>query len=236
MLADLQLTESDLACGPQEPMSARGALALRESGEMPSRLHNNCSGKHAALLARARTAGWQLAGYQKRDHPVQKGCLASVAKWSGIDEREIGQAVDGCGVVEFSLPLQSMARAYARLAASMKRSGEPASRIHQAISTRPFLFGGTGRFDTVLIEQTRGRVFSKVGAEGVHSVAIPEREIGFVIKVEDGAQRAQYPAVIRVLQHLEELPMELPSGLVEFGRRPILNTRGEIVGNIGPAN
>jgi L-asparaginase II len=153
---------------------------------------------------------------------------------SGIDDREIGQAVDGCGVVEFSLPLQSMARAYARLAASMHRAEDPATRIHHALCGRPFLFGGSDRFDSIIIEETDGRVITKVGAEGVHSVAIPEQQIGFVIKVEDGSQRAQFPAVIRMLQYLDALPVDLPPRLEEFRRRSIRNTRGECVGEIRP--
>src|ERR1043165_1824138 len=92
--------------------------------------------------------------------------------------------------------------------------------------------GGSDRFDSILIEETDGRVLAKVGAEGVHSVAIPEQGIGFAIKVEDGAQSAQFPAVIRVLQLFDVLPPQLPERLAEFGRRGLRNTRGECVGEV----
>lgn len=234
MLNDLGLEEGDLACGPHDPLASRGQKLLRESGARATRLHNNCSGKHAAMLARAQTSGWRTAGYEHRDHPVQQACLEVVAKWSGIDEREIGQAIDGCGVVEFSLPLQSMARAFARLATAMHQGEDAAGRIYHAMRGRPFLIGGSDRFDSILIEETDGRAVSKIGAEGVHSVAIPEQGIGFVIKVEDGAQRAQFPAVIRLLQHFDVLPTKLPARLEEFSRRGIRNTRGECVGEVRP--
>jgi L-asparaginase II len=232
MLQDLGLEEGDLACGPHDPLAARGQKVLRESGDRPTRLHNNCSGKHAAMLARARTAGWRTAGYEHGDHPVQRSCLQEVAQWSGLDENEIGRAVDGCGVVEFSLPLRHMGLAFARLAANIQQGEDPATRIHNAIRRRPFLIGGSDRFDSILIEETDGRVVSKVGAEGVHSVAIPEQGIGFAIKVEDGATRAQFPAVIRLLQQLDALPSTLPPRLEDFARRGIRNTRGECVGEI----
>ncbi|HEY6219191.1 MAG TPA: asparaginase [Gemmatimonadaceae bacterium] len=232
MLRSLGLEEGDLACGPHEPMSARGVKALRDAGERPTRLHNNCSGKHAAMLGRAKTAGWKTSGYERRDHPVQESCLAAVAKWTRMAPDEIGQAVDGCGVVEFSLPLTNMASAFARLAVAMYDGEDCAARIYQAIRSRPFLLGGSDRFDSILIEETDGRVISKVGAEGVHSVAIPAQGIGFAIKVEDGAQRAQYPAVIRMLQYLDALPEALPERLAEFGRRGLRNTRGECVGEV----
>jgi L-asparaginase II len=232
MLQDLGLEEGDLACGPHDPLAARGQKLLRDSGARAPRLHNNCSGKHAAMLARAQTAGWRTAGYERRDHEVQQSCLEVVAKWAGLDEDEIGQAVDGCGVVEFSLPIGNMAFAFARLASNIQQGEDPATRIHHAMRSRPFLIGGSDRFDSILIEETDGRVLSKIGAEGVHSVALPEQGIGFAIKVEDGAMRAQFPAVIRLLQHFDALPKVLPPRLEDFSRRGIRNTRGECVGEI----
>ena len=232
MLTDIGMEEGDLACGPHEPLSARGVRVLRETGKRPTRLHNNCSGKHAAMLARAHTAGWHAYGYEREEHPVQRCCLEAVAKWSGLPQSEIGRAVDGCGAVVFSLPLLNMARAYANLARAARDDEEVAGRIIHAMQTRPFLVGGTDRFDSILIEETEGAVISKIGAEGVHSVCVPQRGLGFAIKVEDGAQRAQFASVIRALQYLDILPKELPARLEEFVRRPIRNTRGEVVGEL----
>ena len=232
MLEDLGLEEGDLACGPHDPLSSRGMKLLRDSGARLSRLHNNCSGKHAAMLARAQTAGWPSYGYERREHPVQRCCLQEVAKWSGVPEEKIGQAVDGCGVVAFALPLDAMARAWARLARAVRDDEEIPARVVNAMRTQPFLVGGTDRFDSVLIEETEGRAVAKIGAEGVHSVAVPDLGIGFAVKVDDGAQRAQFPAVLRILQALGVLSSTVPSRLEEFLRRPVRNTRGEIVGEI----
>src|SRR5690349_18714326 len=119
MLRDLGLEEGDLACGPHDPLSPRGARIIRDSGVRPTRLHNNCSGKHAAMLARAHHAGWTLAGYEREDHPVQNSVLDEIARWTDVPAPEIIQAVDGCGVVVFGLSLEAMARAYARFAAAV---------------------------------------------------------------------------------------------------------------------
>jgi L-asparaginase II len=102
----------------------------------------------------------------------------------------------------------------------------------RAIASRPFVFGGTDRFDSLVVEETEGRVISKVGAEGVHSVAIFDQQIGFTIKVEDGATRAQYPAVLRMLEYLGALPARLSPRLAEYARSRIRNTRGEVVGEL----
>ncbi|HUQ80904.1 MAG TPA: asparaginase [Gemmatimonadaceae bacterium] len=235
MLRDLGLEEGDLACGPHEPLSPRGARVIRDSGERPTRLHNNCSGKHAAMLARAHVAGWNLEGYERDEHPVQRGALDEVARWSGVPADQIIRAVDGCGVVVFGLPLEAMARAYAALGAAIARGEEIPTRVAHAIATRPFLFGGTDRFDSLMVEETEGRVISKVGAEGVHTVVVFDLGIAFAIKVEDGATRAQYPAVLRMLEYLGALPERMSPRLAEYGRTRIRNTRGEVVGELFPS-
>ena len=234
MLASIGLEEGDLACGPHDPLSPRGAKLARESGARPTRLHNNCSGKHAAMLARARVARWEPRGYERTGHPVQAAILDTVAEWSGVPRGAVGQAVDGCGVVVFALPLDAMARAYARLAAAAARGDDVPQRIVHAMTSRPFLVGGTERFDSIVMEETQGRVLCKVGAEGIHTVAALEQGVAFALKVEDGHQRAQHPAVLRLLQHLGALPATLPTRLAEWLVRPLRNTRGETVGEVRP--
>ena len=98
------------------------------------------------------------------------------------------------------------------------------------MAAHPFLVGGTERLDSIIIEETNGRVITKVGAEGVHSGVILGSGIGFALKVEDGNPRAQHPALIQLLQDLDALPQPLPESLAEILRRPVRNSRGETVG------
>lgn len=235
MLRGMGLEEGDLACGPAEPLAARGARIVRDAGVRPSRLHNNCSGKHTAMLAAAKVLGVATKGYEKRDHDVQRACTGAVAVWTGVPAGSLIQAVDGCGVVCYGLPLQQMARSYARFARAACAGNEVPSRIVHAVRTRPQLLGGTDRFDTILLEETDGRVFAKVGAEGVHTVAVLDDGLGFAVKVEDGTPRAQYAAVLRLLQLVGAIPDPAPDRLAEFLVRPVRNTRGEVVGEVRPA-
>jgi L-asparaginase II len=235
MLERVGLEEGDLACGPHEPLSPRGLRLLRDTGARPTRLHNNCSGKHAAMLARAAVDSWETTGYEREGHPVQEAILERVAAWTGVPAERVGRAVDGCGAVVFGLSLDAMARSYARLADAAERGDEVPERIVHAMTSRPFLVGGTERFDSLLMEETGGRVLAKVGAEGVHTVAVLDQRLGFAIKVEDGNSRAQHPAVLRMLQHLGALPDPLPPRLADLLVRAVRNTRGETVGEVRPA-
>jgi len=230
MLSNLGLEEGDLACGPQDPLSPRGAKIVRESGIRIKRTHNNCSGKHTGMLALAKHHGWSIKGYERLEHPVQQAMLNQVALWTGTGPSQIEVAVDGCGAAVFALPLEGMARAYARLGSAAERGEEIPARILSAMSRHPFLIGGTDRFDSIIIEETNGRVIAKVGAEGVHSAVILDQAIGVAIKVEDGNPRAQHPALIRLLQELDALPDPLPPRLAEILRKPVRNSRGEVVG------
>jgi L-asparaginase II len=232
MLRGIGLEEGDLACGAHEPLAARGARLLRESGHRVTRLHNNCSGKHSAMLAQAVLKGLPTSGYERIDHGVQQAALAEVARWSGMPESAVAVAVDGCGVPVFALPLANMALAYARLVTAAARGHQAASRIVHAMTAHPFLVGGTDRFDTVLMQACRGRVLCKIGAEGVHTLALIDRGLGLAVKVEDGAARAQHVAVLALLAQLGELPNPLPDSLREFAGRAVRNTRGESVGEI----
>lgn len=232
MLRGIGLEEGDLACGPHEPLASRGARLLRESGRRVTRLHNNCSGKHSAMLAQAVLTGEPTEGYERIDHAVQQAALDRVSVWAGVDRAGIDVGVDGCGVPVFALPLANMALAYARLVTAAARGHVAASRIVHAMTGHPFLIGGTDRFDTAIMQACRGRVLCKIGAEGVHTLALIDRGIGIAVKVEDGAPRAQYPPVLALLAQLGELPHPLPESLREFAGRPLRNTRGEAVGEI----
>jgi len=234
MLAAIGLEEGDLACGPHEPLSTRGARLWRESGLPLTRLHNNCSGKHAAMLARAKTAGWATRGYEDAEHPVQRSALGEVSAWTGVPLDDMPIAVDGCGVAVMGLALDRMALAYARWARAIRAGEEIPTRVAAAVRAHPHLLGGTDRFDTVLLQETEGAIIAKVGAEGVHSVAIPSLGMGLALKVEDGALRAQHAAVLTALQQLGVLPTELPPRLAEFAWKAIRNTRGAQVGEIRP--
>jgi L-asparaginase II len=178
MLADIGREEGDLACGPHEPLSQRGAKIVRECGARTTRLHNNCSGKHAAMLARAEITGWPTLTYDRLYHPVQQAVLAYMMKWTDLNPPEMWLGVDGCGVVVFGGPLEYLARAYARLGQASAAGEEIPDIIVSAMLAHPFLVAGTDRFDSILMEETGGAVLAKTGSEGMHAIAVPEIGLG----------------------------------------------------------
>jgi L-asparaginase II len=184
------------------------------------------------MLARATLAGWPTQGYERADHPVHASIFATVEAWTDVPPDQIGVGIDGCGVVVFALPLTAMARAYARLVRAASQGDAVPATLVRAMVDQPFLVGGTDRFDSVLMEESQGRILCKIGAEGVHCAALLDQGVAVALKVEDGATRAQYPALLTLLQQMDALPNPLPPRLAEFMHKPIRNTRHEVVGQI----
>jgi len=226
------LDESALACGPHPPFNGEAAEALRAAGQEPLRVHNNCSGKHAGMLALARGCEWETTGYQELEHPVQQRILREVERWTGVDRERIDTGVDGCGVVTFALPLEALALAFARLAAAARDAGSPAARVLGAMRAHPFLVAGTNRLCTELIRATDGRIVAKVGAEGVYGAVALDRGWGIALKVRDGARRAAESALVGLLESTGLLAAEEVRPLERWLRPVLRNTRGERVGMI----
>jgi len=238
MLEQSGASAADLVCGPHSSINDDLARVAASRGEQPTKAHNNCSGKHAGMIAVARHQQWGSSGYERPDHKVQQGCLDEVAQWTGVPAGQISYATDGCGVPTFAVPLRAMALAWARLGAAGEGRpaagfnggrGEAAGRLFQAMRAHPFFIAGTGRLDTDLITATAGRIVAKVGAEGVYCAAIPELGLGLALKVEDGAVRCLNPALLGLL---DLVAPEIVPSLDEHRGQSIMNTLGAKVGHV----
>ncbi len=234
ILAKAGADESLLRCGPHLPYSQSAANALLAAGGQAERVHNNCSGKHAGMIALALAKGWDPEAYHRIEHPLQRRMHEEMARWGELPSTEIPVAVDGCGVACFAVPLRVMAASVARFAAAAER-GEPAARVVSAMTEHPFMVGGTGRTCTDLMKRTGGRVFVKLGAEGVYIAGIPEAGLGVAIKVDDGGRRAVEVALVHALAELGVLDDADVEALAGHGRPRVENTLGQSVGEVRPA-
>ena len=234
MLARAAVGADALACGPHPPFDDDARRALAEAGLEAGRLHNNCSGKHAGMLLLARAHGWETAGYERPEHPVQGRLLAEVARWTRVPEEAIALGNDGCGVVCFALPLRHMALSFAALAAAARAGERGPTTVVQAMTTHPEMVAGRGRICADLMRVAGGRLFAKVGAEGMYCVGVPGAELGIALKAEDGAARAVAPAIIGVLRELDLISEDELGALLPHVYPEITNTRGEVVGQIRP--
>jgi L-asparaginase II len=234
-LARIGLGESDLACGAHASRYEPVAEAMIRRGEKPTRLFNNCSGKHSGFLTVARH--WDIAtkGYEQPNHPVQRAVAASLSELCDAGELPFG--IDGCAAPNFATSLTQFARAAARMAAPdklEKQRATAARRIVAAMIAHPELVSGTGRVCAILMRASKGRAAIKAGAEGFYAGWIPETGLGIAIKIDDGAGRAAETVIAALLDTLKLLDGRQAAQVIL--RAPILNTRGDVVGERRPSS
>lgn len=154
----------------------------------------DCSGKHAAMVATCVVNGWSVDDYLSLDHPLQRAIERTMTELTG--EQPATVSVDGCGAPLFAVSLRGVATAYARLATAAE--GTVDGRVLAAMRRFPELVGGEGRDVTQLMRAVPGLV-AKDGAEAVQTLALPDGT-GVAIKIADGADRARLPAALAVLE------------------------------------
>ena len=181
LLAATGGSEDELDCGRQE-------------GRPQEAIYDNCSGKHAGMLATCRAHGWPVEGYRHPGHPLQQLLLEEVAAAAELEPQEVGTGVDGCGVVAFAIPLERAALAFARL-----ESLDGGDRVAAAMRAHPVLIGGEGATDTMLMQTHPGTV-AKGGADGL--MCAGGRGSGLALKVADGNSRALRPALAALAGNL----------------------------------
>jgi L-asparaginase II len=235
ILARIGLGPAHLACGYHDPDDTASRDDLLRAGLPRTALYNNCSGKHAGLLALALAEGWPVEGYHQPGHPAQQLVRRTIAEACGVPPASLAAGTDGCSLPVFALPLHAMARGYAVLGAARPGGDARAralARIADAMTGYPIAIEGSGRPCTLLMEAARGRLVAKHGAEGLMLLAARDRGIGIAIKCEDGTTRAVAPAAVAVLERLGVLsPAEL-AGLDALRRPVIRNVVGLEVGDL----
>ncbi len=97
------------------------------------------------------------------------------------------------------------------------------------------MVAGSGRFDTVVIQASGGRILSKGGAEAVHAAALPAFGIGIAVKIDDGGKRASEAAMAALLLAHSGCDAAAVSRLAGYATQPLRNTLGAVVGELRPA-
>jgi L-asparaginase II len=215
---------------------------MQRAGEHPTQLHNNCSGKHAAMLAFAKHIEADLTTYDALENPVQQAILETIALFSEVPVKKIKIGIDGCAAPNFAIPLSAMAKSFLNLISPPEsfpadvRSA--CTRLVSAMSSFPELIGGVERLDTMLMQAATGKIISKVGADGVWlCAALPSEKwpggLAVALKVEDGDDRRARPVVAVAL--LKKFGVLSADDLPEVFPMAVKNRRGDIVGRIESA-
>ena len=236
MLAKAGVDAGVLECGAHWPYDDSSSRELAARGERPTALNNNCSGKHAGFVCLAcALMGWNdsgidlrqyVKGYVKPEHPVMREVSDALHASTGFDLSRAPRGTDGCSIPTHGIPLRHLALAFARFGTGIGlREGQAraAKRLRQAVAKSPYMVGGAGRMDTLVMQRLGERVFCKVGAEGVYCASLPQRGLGVAIKISDGnnarAAEVVMAAVIEALATLDGDELEFIGRFSDIGLR-----------------
>ena len=183
-----------LQCPVDFPLDEVEKDSLLAQGLEKSRLHMNCSGKHAAMLFTCVLNGWDTATYLELDHPLQQACKAVVEECTGETVEHIG--IDGCGAPLMSTSLTGLARSFAKFAGP--NADPDQKKIADAIRSFPEYESGTRRDDFLLMKGVPG-LLAKIGAEAVYGIGLPDGR-ALALKIDDGADRARIVAGATILR------------------------------------
>ncbi|MBJ7609739.1 MAG: asparaginase [Candidatus Dormibacteraeota bacterium] len=189
LLGRCGLDDAALSCGPQEPFDHIAARSLLAGGVTPGPIYNNCSGKHAGMLAACVARGWPVAGYAHFDHPLQVEIRSLLGGYAGTDMSAQPYGIDGCGLPTHQLPLRVLGRMFAAAAVDAGLR-----RCQDAMAAHPYLVAGRDRLDTAILSVAGAGLTVKVGGAAVWVGLRRPRGPVLAIKLEAGDATA-LPAV-----------------------------------------
>ncbi len=228
MLRKAGNSEDLYECGAHWPAEIHAQHDVVRGGGEALQVHNNCSGKHAGMLALSRQLGADPKNYVDRGHPVQRAIAGTIAAMCNHDTDATPCGIDGCSVPTWAIPVRNMALGFARLTSP---GNAAARRIIAAVRANPFMVAGTGRFDTRIMQDVP-RLFVKGGAEGVHCGCIPHAGLGIALKCDDGAGRAGEAAMASILVSIDVWTAEEKAKLGGFTHTELSNWRKFHVGDV----
>lgn len=229
------LSHHDLECGAHWPYFDAAARQLAATGQEPTALHNNCSGKHSGMLSTAKALGAPTKDYIKRTHPVQQRILGVLETMTGYDLGNAAWDRDGCSAPTWAIPLENLAYAFARFGTGeglADRRAAACETLRDAVLAEPFMVAGTKRYCTDVMLLLNKTVFIKTGAEGVFCGAIPEMGLGIALKCDDGAKRGAEVMMTAVLDALGAIPEQARPAMQRFIAPDVINWNGYRTGGL----
>lgn len=256
MLAKSNANEEDLCCGGHVALSDAVNRDWMEKRYLPTGICNNCSGKHAGMLAGARAIGADICNYNISSHPMQLKVKSVFESICGASSESLKWGLDGCNLPAPAFPLTTLAKVYSLLALASDSSEDQVlpvnqsearrmrymSQIFHAMATYPELVGGEGRFCTEVARLSQGALIGKLGADACYGIAIKSSErtrqlgatgaVGISVKIEDGNVSILYAAIMEILEQLQIGTSDMREALGHFRFPKLCNTAGVQTGHL----
>lgn len=251
MLSKAKAEESDLRCGGHPSITPSITQGWWRDGVTPTGVFNNCSGKHAGILAGSIAVGASFSDYHLPSHPIQHRVKEVVEAVAGLSSSDVKWGIDGCNMPAPAYPLTSLGKSYALFAKASKDLASEApigsreqwmAQIFNAMAQYPEMVGGDGRFCTILMNEFKGELVGKLGADACYAIGIKESEntrrlgakgaMGLAIKIGDGNYDILYAVCSHLLEQLNIGTADQRKGMDKFHDLKMINSMGIVTGRV----
>ncbi len=197
-------------------------------------LEDNCSGKHAGMLAVCLHQGYDPDTYLEMEHPHQRNIVEYVGRICNVDKNEIALGVDGCSAPIHYLTLRQMALGYARMGGAGRHFEPSLAKAIRRVFNAMWLHAGgdTGepRFNELLGEKPLFMV--KRGGAGVYCGSVPDHGLGIAVKIDDGSLLPVIPVYFSVMKRLGIISESTAEEIAARFYPPVNNRAGIEIGTI----
>jgi len=234
ILSKIGLDKNHLYCGPQYPSSKRDADQLIRENKKPEHIHNNCSGKHAGMLALCQLINAPIHDYINPVHAIQQLILEYVEKIYEYPKEKMVTALDGCSAPIYSIPVLNQAIGFKNLVSNHyeEKLANACKIVMEAVSKYPFMVAGSKRYCTDMMQITAPQIIGKTGAEGIFCMSLPKQKIGVCIKIDDGKMLPQYNVAQAFVEATGLFSQETLEPLHHYLQEPLINFNKLTVGEI----
>ncbi len=203
-----KLKNSNLKCGIHNPLDKSSSEKLILSGKKSYQLHNNCAGKHLAMLSSCLVNKYPIKNYLDFDHPHQKSIRDVFSNFTECKIKKKYYGVDGCSAPQYAFKIRNLITALSNLLKSYKGNFDYSKKTKLAINSiisNPLFIGGSNNLDSNLIRISNNKIFCKGGAEGVFLFIHLTKGIYGIFKVTDGNERVLPSAVYTLFKKMNIL-------------------------------
>ena len=210
-LEKTKLKPSDLKCGIHNPIDEKSSEEIFRANLKSFQVHNNCAGKHLAMLSSCLVNNYPIENYLDFDHPHQNNIRNIFNKFTENKIIKNNYGIDGCNAPQYAFKIKNLVTALKNLFNSYDGNFEYSENVKFIINSildNPLFIGGTKNLDSNLIKISNKKIFCKGGAEGVFLFLHLKKGIFGVLKVIDGNERVLPSALYALFKKLKILTKE----------------------------
>ena len=163
-ISKINLKTTSLQCGIHGPLDKKASEKIIYSRKKFNELHNNCAGKHLAMLTSCLVNNQNINNYLDYNHTHQKNIRQVFNKFTETKLSKKNFSLDGCSAPQYSFKIKSISKALNNLIKSYKDCYDYSEEVKTLINSvleNPEFIGGISSFDTKVMKASKGKIFCK---------------------------------------------------------------------------